>query len=155
MCAPHGGCSTGILKETSVRYSNTSQTAPEQATIRTIVVDSLVGMIAGATGMVPPREGPLPDFIQGPVDRAVERIAEALEAVTVERDQLRAEIEGLRKRPALPSDWEDRIFDEMTQLFENRHVGMPGIEAMVIDDTQVGVEFACKRIAALAAKEGV
>ncbi|KZX63223.1 hypothetical protein A3710_17430 [Stutzerimonas frequens] len=60
----------------------------EGADVRKIVVDSLVGMIAGVTRMIPPADQPLPDFIQAPVDRAVERINAALSAVTAERDRL-------------------------------------------------------------------
>lgn len=59
----------------------------EGVDVRKIVVDSLVGMIAGVTRMIPPADQPLPDFIQAPVDRAVERINAALSAVTAERDQ--------------------------------------------------------------------
>ena len=48
-------------------------TASEQ-NVRAVVVDALVGMVSGVTGMVPPTDTPLPDFIQGPVDRAVSKI---------------------------------------------------------------------------------
>lgn len=43
--------------------------------IRKVVTDSLVGMISAVTSMSPPANEPLPDFIQGPIDRAVERIS--------------------------------------------------------------------------------
>ncbi len=46
--------------------------------IRKIVTDSLVGMISAITSMTPPANEPLPDFIQGPIDRAVERISTAV-----------------------------------------------------------------------------
>lgn len=65
----------------------------EAVDVRKIVVDSLVSMIAGVTRMIPPTDQPLPDFIQAPVDRAVERISAALSAVTAERDRLLAELE--------------------------------------------------------------
>ena len=68
----------------------------EGADVRKIVVDSLVGMIAGVTRMIPPADQPLPDFIQAPVDRAVERINAALSAVTAERDRLRKDAERWR-----------------------------------------------------------
>lgn len=42
--------------------------------IRTIVTDSLMGMIAAVTRLVPPANEPPPPFIQGPIDRAVDRI---------------------------------------------------------------------------------
>ncbi|WP_350649700.1 DUF4406 domain-containing protein [Pseudomonas sp. HY13-MNA-CIBAN-0226] len=42
--------------------------------IRTVVTESLIGMIAAATSMTPPANEPMPPFIQGPIDRAVERI---------------------------------------------------------------------------------
>ncbi|CAM3173322.1 DUF4406 domain-containing protein [Pseudomonas fluorescens] len=42
--------------------------------IRSIVTDSLVGMIAAVTRTTPPANEPLPSFIQAPVDRAVDRI---------------------------------------------------------------------------------
>ena len=43
--------------------------------IRTIVTESLIGMIAAATAMTPPANEPMPPFIQGPIDRAVDRIS--------------------------------------------------------------------------------
>lgn len=42
--------------------------------IRSIVTESLVGMIAAVTRTTPPANEPLPPFIQAPVDRAVDRI---------------------------------------------------------------------------------
>jgi hypothetical protein len=42
--------------------------------IRTIVTESLMGMIAAVTQLVPPANEPPPPFIQGPIDRAVDRI---------------------------------------------------------------------------------
>lgn len=46
--------------------------------IRKVVTESLVGMISAVTSMTPPANEPLPDFIQGPIDRAVERISAAV-----------------------------------------------------------------------------
>jgi len=43
-------------------------------TLRTIVTESLIGMIASVTRLVPPANEPPPDFIQAPIDRAVDRI---------------------------------------------------------------------------------
>ncbi len=60
--------------------------------VRAIVTDALVGMVSGVTGMVPPSNEPLPDFIQAPVDRAVERISAALADMTAERDALRDQL---------------------------------------------------------------
>jgi len=48
-----------------------------QSDVRAVVVDALVAMVSGVTGMVPPTDTPLPDFIQGPVDRAVSKIEAA------------------------------------------------------------------------------
>ena len=42
--------------------------------LRTIVTESLIGMIATVTQLVPPANEPPPPFIQGPIDRAVDRI---------------------------------------------------------------------------------
>ncbi|MFK9079649.1 DUF4406 domain-containing protein [Pseudomonas neuropathica] len=42
--------------------------------IRTIVTDSLIGMISAVTSTTPPANEPLPQFIQSPIDRAVDRI---------------------------------------------------------------------------------
>ncbi|XXF10185.1 hypothetical protein J3Q00_07485 [Pseudomonas sp. D2-3] len=47
---------------------------PIDTDIRTVVTEALVGMISGVTSLTPPTDQPLPDFIQAPVDRAVERI---------------------------------------------------------------------------------
>lgn len=50
--------------------------------LRQIVTDALVGMISGVTGLVPPTgPGSIPDFIQAPIDRAVEKIQEGLRFV--------------------------------------------------------------------------
>ena len=48
-----------------------------QSDVRSVVVDALVSMVSGVTGMVPPTDTPLPGFIQGPVDRAVSKIEAA------------------------------------------------------------------------------
>ena len=42
--------------------------------IRTVVTESLIGMIAAVTSTTPPANEPMPPFIQGPIDRAVDRI---------------------------------------------------------------------------------
>ena len=42
--------------------------------IRVIVTDSLIGMIAAVTSSTPPANQPPPPFVQGPIDRAVDRI---------------------------------------------------------------------------------
>lgn len=47
-------------------------------TLRTIVTESLIGMIASVTRLVPPANEPPPDFIQAPIDRAVDRIRAVL-----------------------------------------------------------------------------
>jgi hypothetical protein len=47
-------------------------------TLRTIVTESLIGMIASVTRLVPPANEPPPDFIQAPIDRAVDRIRAAV-----------------------------------------------------------------------------
>ena len=50
--------------------------------LRQIVTDALVGMISGVTGLVPPTgPGSIPDFVQAPIDRAVEKIQEVLRHV--------------------------------------------------------------------------
>ena len=43
--------------------------------IRTVVTESLIGMIAAVTATTPPANEPIPPFIQGPIDRAVDRIS--------------------------------------------------------------------------------
>jgi hypothetical protein len=43
--------------------------------ICTIVTDSLIGMISAVTSTTPPANEPLPQFIQSPIDRAVDRIS--------------------------------------------------------------------------------
>ena len=43
--------------------------------IRTIVTESLMGMIAAVTRTTPPANEPPPPFIQAPIDRAVDRIS--------------------------------------------------------------------------------
>ena len=53
--------------------------------IRSIVTDSLVGMISAVTRTTPPANEPLPSFIQAPIDRAVDRIkAFVLPGVTLQ-----------------------------------------------------------------------
>lgn len=49
-------------------------TENRKSDLRTIVTESLIGMIATVTQMVPPANEPPPPFIQGPIDRAVDRI---------------------------------------------------------------------------------
>ncbi|RRV41300.1 hypothetical protein EGJ86_07390 [Pseudomonas sp. o96-267] len=47
--------------------------------LRQIVTDALVGMISGVTGLVPPTgPGSIPDFVQAPIDREVEKISAGL-----------------------------------------------------------------------------
>lgn len=46
--------------------------------IRKVVTDSLVRMISAVTSTTPPANESLQDFIQGPIDRAVERISAAV-----------------------------------------------------------------------------
>lgn len=49
------------------------------ADLRQIVTEALVSMISGVTGLVPPSgPGSIPDFVQAPIDRAVERISASL-----------------------------------------------------------------------------
>lgn len=43
--------------------------------IRTVVTESLIGMISAVTATTPPANEPMPQFIQGPIDRAVDRIS--------------------------------------------------------------------------------
>lgn len=58
--------------------------------IRSIVTDSLVGMIAAVTRTTPPANEPLPSFIQAPVDRAVDRIRSfLLPGVTLQAERAR------------------------------------------------------------------
>ncbi|MEQ9725219.1 hypothetical protein ABRP29_06215 [Pseudomonas sp. WHRI 8822A] len=47
---------------------------PIDLEVRKVVTEALVSMVSGVTGLTPPSGQPLPDFIQAPVDRAVERI---------------------------------------------------------------------------------
>lgn len=47
--------------------------------LRQIITDALVSMVSGVTGLVPPSgPGQIPDFIQAPIDRAVEKISASL-----------------------------------------------------------------------------
>jgi len=47
--------------------------------LRKIVTDALVSMVSRVTGLVPPSgPGQIPDFIQAPIDRAVEKISASL-----------------------------------------------------------------------------
>lgn len=47
--------------------------------LRQIVTEALVSMVSGVTGLVPPTgPGAIPDFIQAPIDRAVEKISASL-----------------------------------------------------------------------------
>ncbi|UCP10215.1 DUF4406 domain-containing protein [Pseudomonas sp. MM213] len=56
--------------------------------IRTIVTESLMGMIAAVTRTTPPANEPPPPFVQGPIDRAVDRIkAFAAPGVTLAADR--------------------------------------------------------------------
>lgn len=49
------------------------------ANLRQFVTEALVSMISGVTGLVPPSgPGSIPDFVQAPIDRAVERISASL-----------------------------------------------------------------------------
>jgi hypothetical protein len=51
----------------------------KDAELRQIVTDALVSMVSGVTGLVPPTgPGQIPDFIQAPIDRAVEKISASL-----------------------------------------------------------------------------
>lgn len=43
--------------------------------IRTVVTEPLIGMISAVTATTPPANEPMPQFIQGPIDRAVDRIS--------------------------------------------------------------------------------
>lgn len=56
-----------------------SEQSKMDAELRQIVTDALVSMVSGVTGMVPPSgPGAIPDFIQAPIDRAVEKISASL-----------------------------------------------------------------------------
>lgn len=47
--------------------------------LRQIITDALVSIVSGVTGLVPPSgPGAIPDFIQAPIDRAVEKISASL-----------------------------------------------------------------------------
>ncbi|MWK59859.1 hypothetical protein GO594_28075, partial [Pseudomonas otitidis] len=46
--------------------------------VRQVVTEAFVGLVSAVTKMSPPPEAPLPDFIQAPIDRAVERIEASL-----------------------------------------------------------------------------
>lgn len=43
--------------------------------IRTVVTESLIGMISAVTDLTPPANEQMPSFIQGPIDRPVARIS--------------------------------------------------------------------------------
>lgn len=52
----------------------------EEGLVRKVVTDALIGMVSGVSGMSPPPNEPPPQFIQAAIDRAVDRITEALAA---------------------------------------------------------------------------
>ncbi|QBF27195.1 hypothetical protein EXN22_16395 [Pseudomonas tructae] len=52
--------------------------------LREIITDSLVGMISGLTGMIPPKGATIPDVIQAPIDRAAGRIFAAFDQPAVQ-----------------------------------------------------------------------
>jgi hypothetical protein len=55
--------------------------AATEATVRKVVTDAMVTMVAGVTGLVPPSgPGAIPDFVQAPIDRAVTQITELIAA---------------------------------------------------------------------------
>jgi len=56
--------------------------------IRTVVTESLIGMISAVTDLTPPTNEPMPVFIQGPIDRAVARISTVVaQGVTLQADR--------------------------------------------------------------------
>ncbi|MFJ2539417.1 DUF4406 domain-containing protein [Pseudomonas sp. NPDC087614] len=56
--------------------------------IRTVVTESLIGMISAVTDLTPPANEPMPAFIQGPIDRAVARISTVVvQGVTLQSDR--------------------------------------------------------------------
>ena len=56
-----------------------SEESKRDAELRQIVTDALVSMVSCVTGLVPPTgPGQIPDFIQAPIDRAVEKISASL-----------------------------------------------------------------------------
>ncbi|GJN50800.1 Lar family restriction alleviation protein [Pseudomonas tohonis] len=60
------------------------------ASVRRVVTDALVSMVSGLTRMSPPPNEPLPDFIQAPIDRAVERIVAELSTTPPASEQQQA-----------------------------------------------------------------
>ena len=68
--------------------------------VRAVVVDALVSMVSGVTGMVPPTDTPLPDFIQGPVDRAVSKIEAARDAEKARIAELEAALSDVERDAA-------------------------------------------------------
>lgn len=76
-----------------------------QVELRRVVTEALVSMVSGVTGMIPPSTpGAIPDFVQAPIDRAVERIATILTAasdaqvepdITAMDDRAMQEMEGM------------------------------------------------------------
>ncbi|MDH0335138.1 hypothetical protein [Metapseudomonas otitidis] len=61
-----------------------------KASVRRVVTDALVSMVSGLTRMSPPPNEPLPDFIQAPIDRAVERVVAELSTTPPASEQQRA-----------------------------------------------------------------
>lgn len=66
--------------------------------------------------MIPPTDQPLPDFVQAPVDRAVERITTALSAVTAERDRLQAALSAPDTITAEPAGDYDNLRKQFLSL---------------------------------------
>lgn len=60
--------------------------------VRKVVTEAMVSMVSGVTGMIPPSgPGAIPDFVQGPIDRAVDRIAAMLASAPAPVDGQEAE----------------------------------------------------------------
>lgn len=75
-----------------------SEQNKRDAELRQIVTDALVSMVSGVTGLVPPTgPGQIPDFIQEPIDRVVEKISASLPAGVP--DALREAVEYLDDNP--------------------------------------------------------
>ncbi|MEG1082529.1 MAG: hypothetical protein RSE44_28735, partial [Pseudomonas sp.] len=84
--------------------------------LKKIVAEALVAMVSGVTGMRPPADAPLPDFIRGPVDQAAERIGTLLAQPAAQHQGepvppylwVREEndcIEDYTRDPSLAEDW--------------------------------------------------
>jgi hypothetical protein len=109
------------------------------ADLRQIVTEALVGMVSGVTGLVPPTgPGAIPDFIQAPIDRAVERISASLPVGVPDVATLEMKNAGWRELQRQGIDPEDVELQAVWHAMYAAAPAAPTVKAEQADDT---VEF--------------